>query len=152
MTDPLHINANDFAIPPVPAELREEVLITYEHDGTITPSGGKDYPSDLYKYVHQMARGGVGGRPVPGVSIEERGCAAEGGIYLLVLLPFPLRAVNLTTGTSSLVLGALLHELEIVHEGKPVLSVDGYLADNHPDAMNTWRNFVEDDAKLDEQE
>lgn len=124
--------------PPVPPpHLRPEVVVPYH-----APAGARNendrYPDALYEYVWNAPD------RIPGTTRVTH--AGEGGVFVLIILPHPLLGLNLTSGTTTRVLAAILHEETLA--GDPALvTVDGWLCDDIAEAQSNWDEFILQDAE-----
>jgi hypothetical protein len=129
---------NNSPIPPIPPKDRPEVLVTYT--ASTEPRTESDrFPSDPYEYVFNAPE------KIPGTTRVLRD--GEGGSFIFIILPYPIRFLELTTGKTQLVLAALLHDEQIpLVGGGTMSSVDGFLGDNIEEAQEQWDTFVEQDG------
>ncbi len=117
---------------PIPAQ---ELVVPYTAPGAQRTEEDR-FPNAAYEWVFNAPE------KCPGTTRVIRD--GDGGRYLLIILPHPVRFLELTGGKTEVVMAAILHE-EVLGT---LSTVDGWLSDSVEEAQEQWNDYVEQDGKV----
>ncbi len=121
-------------IPPVPAEKREPLLISFDPERPVP--GPDEFPNDLYEFVYQIA---LNKRKDIQATVLDRPSVRDGSCSYLVLLPRPIQAISVSTPYEITFCAAILSSVRHHGATRDSITVQGWLIATHEDAIATWK-------------